>query len=222
LADIYADPVLAQAVTTYPTSKGIITVPKVEVTGQVTNPDGTVSTYKMPRSTQNVRGAQLDIDIQPSVSNNLFSLAGSTSITSTTTRINKRYFMITTLDVSGTAAPASGFADTTTTVSVNVRPDARGQIHKEMTFTDANGLTVTGVMTGHIDWDSSVVIFNVSITNPTGMTYTVNYATSKVVFSPRTGDVGRVKVKTKIGGWDVDIDTRDDFEIELDTETIQD
>jgi hypothetical protein len=55
-----------------------------------------------------------------------------------------------------------------------------------------------------------------------GYEFSVEYLTSKVRFSPKTGEVGRVKVQLKISGWDVNIDTKEDFEIELQTETLQD
>jgi DNA-binding ferritin-like protein (Dps family) len=87
--------------------------------------------------------------------------------------------------------------------------------------------TVTGNVIGHVDWDTGITTINITMTGlPTGFssdgTAVANGATWKVVFSPNTQDIGRVKVTLNISGWDVDIDVKDDFEIELQTEQIQD
>ena len=185
-------------------------------------PNGSTATYKMPRATQLARGAQMDVALTAGVSNNLFTLSGNGAVTSTTTRINKRYFMVTTIDVHGTN-DGGAHSDSTTLVSINLRPDARGQLFKTFDVTDENGLEATATLTGNINWDTGVIVYNVLFTSSvTQFDWTVAFANAKVVYSPRTSEIGRVKVQTKLSSWDVDIDTRDDFEIELDTETIQD
>jgi len=213
---------LTQVTTTYPTSKGIVTIPKIELHASVLKTDGTTSTYLMPRATELVRGAAELISLTPNVSNNLFELSDgySTGLVSTTlTRINKRYFMITNVIVTGTG----GATDTTTTATINVRPDARGQLNKSFTATDANGDIAACTIIGHIDWDTGAVQYSVTCTTTSaGVTFTTDHSIGKTVFSPRSGDVGRVKVQLKIKGWDVDVDSRDDFEIELETEVLQD
>ena len=214
---------LTQVCTTYPTSKSIVTIPKIEMSASVLNTDGSTTTYTIPRSSARVRGAAEDIEITPNISNNLFENSvgydsGNGIVTSSLTRINRRYFMISDVVILGTGA-----GDTTTSATINLRPDARGQLHKIFTSTDTNGDIATCTLIGHVDWDTGVVQYSVttSSSNPV-VTFTVEYAIASTVFSPKSGEVGRVKVKIKTSGWDVDIDTRDDFEIELETETIQD
>ena len=213
---------MTQVTTTYPTSKGIVTIPKIELHASVLKTDGTTSTYLMPRATELVRGAAELISLTPNVSNNLFELSDgySTGLVSTTlTRINKRYFMVTDVVITGTG----GATDTTTTATINVRPDARGQLNKSFTATDANGDIAACTIIGHIDWDTGAVQYSITCTTTSaGVTFVADHSIGKTVFSPRSGDVGRVKVQLKIKGWDVDVDSRDDFEIELETEILQD
>lgn len=79
---------------------------------------------------------------------------------------------------------------------------------------------------GHVDWDTGITtvnaIFATTLTGYTGQAVPASGLVWKVVFSPTTQDIGRVKVSLNISGWDVDVDVRDDFEIELQTEQIQD
>ena len=218
LTDIYAEPVLNQICTPYPSESAIVTVPKIEITGEVKNSDGSVNSYTLPRPTQLIRGATEFIDLNPNTNNDLFGLSSGGLVTSSTSRINKRYFVIDSI----TITDDSTSPDTTTVVNVFIRPDARGQIQKEFTFTDGSSNDVTAKVIGNINWDTGVVTFSVTFDGATGVNYTAQYATSRVMFSPTSGEVGRVKVKIKVSGWDIDIDTRDDFEIELISETIQD
>ena len=222
MTDIYADPVISRVATTYPTSKSIITVPKVELTASVKNTDGSTSKYPMPRAQYLIRTKAEAINILPNTSNNLFELSSGFAtgeVNDTKTRINQRYFIVTNIEVFG---DSSGGTDTTTLVALNIRPDARGQLHKEFQFRDSEGTDGSGTLIGHINWDTGDVQYSVTFTTVAGITYSCQYCASKCVYSPKTGDVGRVKVSINIQGWDVNIDTREDFEIELQTETIQD
>lgn len=222
LTDIYADPVISRVATTYPTSKSIITIPKVELTASVKNTDGSTSKYPMPRAQYLIRTKAESVNISPNASNNLFELSAGYSsgeVNDVKTRINQRYFIVTKVEVFG---DAGGTGDTTTLVALNIRPDARGQLHKEFQFTDSEGRNASGTLIGHINWDNGDIQYSVTFTNVPGVTYSAEFCTCKCVYSPKTGDVGRVKVSINIQGWDVNIDTKEDFEIELQTETIQD
>lgn len=222
LTDIYADPVISRVATTYPTNKSIISVPKVQLDASVKNTDGTITKFPMPRAQYLIRAKAEGIDLLPNSSNNLFEASAGFAageVNSEKTRINQRYFMLTELEVAG---DSGGGTDTTTMVAINLRPDARGQLHKEFQFTDSEANNGNGTLIGHIDWDTGVVQYSVTFGTTAGMTYSANYVSCRCVYSPKTGDVGRVKVSIKIQGWDVSIDTREDFEIELVTETIQD
>ncbi len=223
LADIYADPVVSRVATIYPTTKPINTIPKVQLTATVRNTDGTSKTFLLPRAQYLVRGAAENITLLPNTNNDLFKMSHGypNEVNSTLARINKRYFMINTMSVIGKDV-GSGVGDTTSLIGLNLRPDARGQIHKEFEMTDSAGFTVNGSIIGHVDWDKGVVQFSTTFTSIEGMEYETEFMNSKVIFSPKTGEVGRVKVDLKISGWDVNIDTKEDFEIELQAETIQD
>lgn len=155
----------------------------------------------MPRGSSLVRSSAEEIDINAGTTNNLFELSSGypTLVTSTLARINKRYFLMDSVQAVATGNEAG---DTTTTVTLSLRPDARGQLHKDFTFTDDNGDECDATITGNINWDTGNVIFNVVYDGPAGVTYSTNFATAKVVFSPKSGDVGRVRVALKVSGFD--------------------
>lgn len=222
LTDIYADPVVARVVTTYPTDKSINTVPRVVLEATVHNTDGSTKTYPMPRATYLIRGAAEELALDPDRQNDIFKQSGGypDHVNNSLTRINKRYFMITNVNIE---VEHVGSGDTTSlVVPLNLRPDARGQIHRQFTFIDNFSNEVSASLVGHIDWDKGALNYSISFSDVSGYSYSVNYANCKCVFSPRSGEVGRVKVNMKISGWDINIDTHEDFEIELETETIQD
>lgn len=222
MADIYADPVISRIATIHPTSKPINTIPKVQLTASVRNTDGSTKTYLMPRAQYLIRGTAETINLLPNTNTDLFSASAGypNEVNSTLARINKRYFLVNTAVIKTTST--NGGEDTTTTVGLNLRPDARGQIHKEFEMTDAQGNTTQCSIVGHINWDTGIVQYSATFAPVSGCEFNIEYLTSKVRFSPKTGEVGRVKVALKISGWDVNIDTKEDFEIELQTETIQD
>lgn len=225
LADIYADPIVSRISTVHPTSKPINTIPKVQIMASVRNTDGTTKSYLMPRAQYLIRGASESINILPNVNTDLFAQSAGypNEVNSELARINKRYFLINSAVIrsKGTGGDHSD-DDCTTTVGLNLRPDARGQIHTEFDMTDQYGNTTTCSIVGHINWDTGVVQYSATFSAVEDFEFTLQYVTSKVRFSPRTGEVGRVKVSLKISGWDVDIDTKDEFEVALESETIQD
>jgi hypothetical protein len=188
----------------------------------VKNSDGTTSKYPMPRAQYLIRTKAETLNILPNQSNNLFELSAGFAtgeITNVKARINQRYYLITQLEAFGDNGSGT---DTTTLVALNLRPDARGQLHKEFQFIDTAHNSVTGTLIGHVDWDNGTVQYSVTFSTVSGYVFSCNYSVCKCVFSPKTGDVGRVKISIKVAGWDVNIDTKEDFEIELQTETIQD
>lgn len=225
LADIYADPVISRIATLHPTTKPINTIPKVQLMASVRNTDGTTKSYLMPRAQYLIRGTAETIQLLPNTNVDLFAASAGypNEVNSTLARINKRYFLINTAVVTSHYIDGSK-PDVTTTVGLNLRPDARGQVHNEFEMTDiANNSTVCSIV-GHINWDTGVIQYSATFapTADPNVEFKIEYLSSKVRFSPKTGEVGRVKVELKISGWDVNIDTKEEFEIELQTETIQD
>lgn len=194
LADIYSDPVISQLATTYPVGKSMITIPKIKVRGTVTNTDGTKSTWVLPRDTYLVRQAQENLTLSPGISNSLFALA---STNHDDVLVNKRYFIITSVNVSDAIG-------TIYNVPVSVRADARGQIANKFTFVDTvNGnIQVEGSMIGNIDFNTGSVQYSISFTSSSIGVFSASSAVSSVVFSAKKSDIGRVKVSLDIQGWD--------------------
>lgn len=219
LADIYSDPVISQIATVFPTNKPILTIPKITSIATSKNANGTSTSWKVPRSSNLVRASAIDITLTPGITNSLFSAPGiDPTVNVDTSRINKRYFLINQITVvDNNQAPAVNI-----NVSVLLRPDSRGQIKGEFTFND--GTTpipnpVTGNLLGNIDYEKGTVTFTSNYTISGISTLSAN---ASVIFSPNSSDVGRTKIKLKQEGWDIDVDTREDFEVELFAEQIQD
>jgi len=200
LTDIYAEPILSKACTVYPVNKGMITIPRAQLSGTVLNPDGTSVTHRMPRFDQLVRGGEATVSVAPGASASLAEDGSGNALVGV--RLNRRYTILSTV------------TDGTTTWNAFVRPDARGQLSGTVDLAAGEVATVVG----HVDWDNMTVQYSVTTSGSTVITS----GDFDVRYSPTSGDIGRTKVKLEITGWDVDIDTKDDFEIELLEETIQD
>jgi len=223
LADIYASSVITQIATVFPTTKSMITIPRIQVDAVILNPDGTTTSQTLAREDVLARGVSEAITVAPAVSNDLFALStgAANGMTNVTNRINKRFLNISAINVTDVGMTA--IVGLTHDVAVSVRPDSRGHFRKDFTFADADANVVTATIVGDVMFDTGVLQYNVTATSiAAGASYTINHAISNVMFSPVTGDIGRVKVKLTATGWDVNIDVHDDFEIELSTETIQD
>ena len=221
LTDIYSEPILAQVATLYPTPVSIVTIPKVELEASVKNSDGSTVTYSLPRATHQVRGAIETIDIAPNDNVNLFDSSSAGLVNIDNARVNKRYFIIDRVTIQDDSVVTNTFV--AQNLNIFVRPDARGQVKTEFNFIDDAGANCAAKMIGNINWDSGVITYSVTIDGGTvGATYQTTSAQSKVMFSATTGDIGRVKVQMKISGWDINVDVRDDFEIDLQSEMIQD
>lgn len=159
----------------------------------------------MPRAQYLIRGTAETVNLLPNTNTDLFqSSAGyPNEVNSTLARINKRYFLINTCVIkTHDLSDPSGANDVSTVVGLNLRPDARGQLHKEFEFTDINGNQSTCSIVGHINWDTGVVQYSATFVPLSGFDFEIEYLTSKCRFSPRTGEVGRVKVQLRISGWD--------------------
>lgn len=165
----------------------------------------------MPRSNSLIRQKTETLSLLPNVSNNLFLLANISNPEEM--RVNKRYFIVTDIAVSD--------GTNTQTVALTLRPDARGQLTKEFTFVDDNGDSVVGKIVGNIDFERGIVQYGCTFSGSSLNLAPVSI-NANAIFSAVTSDVGRVKVKLEVDGWDANIDVRDDFELELTTETLQD
>ena len=237
LADIYSDPIISEIATVYPVNKSILTIPRIKINGSVQNADGTTTKFRLPRSKVvdsngntigSARQVEQRITLDSNVSNNIFALMASNGnsvtgeITPDKMRINKRYFIVNKILVNDNAATPH-----TWEVPLTLRPDARGQLAKEFTFVDTHDTNaiITGRIVGNIDFDRGIVQYGCTFSsskNGSTVTYTSTSIECNIVLSAITSDVGRVKVKLEIDGWDANVDVKDDFELELTTETLQD
>jgi hypothetical protein len=221
LTDIYSDPILAEIVTTFPTNKPILTIPKINVSSKVKNTDGSIVTHSLPSSSQLVRASAETITLTPGTSNSLHSLSAGGLVTIDNAFVNKRYFIITNVQVT---ASDSSVID----IPIMVRPDSRGQLNYSAEFADPSGDTLSANLIGNVNFDSGTVNYSATFSNVTSPTtpipaaVAINSIGADVIFSPRTGDVGRVKVSIQTSGWDINVDVKDSFEIQLDQEVIQD
>ena len=219
LADIYSDPILSQIATIYPVNKSVITIPRIRIHASVKNSDGTTSEYRMPRAYHLIRGTSETISIAPGIANNLFALSTGGLVNINNSAVNKRYFVCNNLKVNdGTA---------TYDIPMGIRPDARGQLLFVGRFTNAANEQVECTVIGNCNWDTGTVQYNSTFSNKTNPAaamggYSVVQIDTSVVFSAITSDINRAKVGLKIQGWDINVDVRDDFEIDLQTESIQD
>lgn len=193
---VYSDPIISEVATIYPVNKSVLTIPRIKINGTVTNTDGSTTTYRMPRSHTLIRQNTEVLELLPNASNNLFTLASIED--STQMRVNKRYFILNSVHVHDGSARGH-------TIALTVRPDARGQLIKDFTFVDENDndQVVTGKLVGNIDFDRGIVQFGCTFaTRNGGLTYTAISASCSTIFSAITSDIGRVKVKLEIDGWD--------------------
>ncbi|MEO5348930.1 MAG: hypothetical protein H7836_04725 [Magnetococcus sp. YQC-3] len=220
LADIYSDPVISQIATVYPVNKSIITIPKVTLQASYMKKDGSMSTpVRMPRTENLIRQEALNVTLNVNAPTNLFSAVGTTNyFDEVKNRVNKRYFMINSVTFSQTlTGPELAALDAATgtsnanpvvwNVPVMIRPDARGQLKDTFSFQSktVTPITCTANLYGNIDFDTGVVTYTLTITAP-GATIALTGVNASVIFSPKTSDVGRVKVSLKMEGFDVDVD----------------
>ena len=221
LTDIYSDPIISKIATLYPTDKPIVTIPRITIESSVKNSDGTTSKFRIPEYTTTVRTKPEIITLTPGISNSLHGLSAGGMVTVENAFVNKRYFLINNIRFVNSAG-------TVINRPIVLRPDARGQLNTEFTYVDPNSNTYKFTIIGNTNWDTGIVQFSFTINNVTAPAATipssmrVTSIDASVIFSARRGDVGRVKVGIKTEGWDINVDVRDSFEIQLDQEVIQD
>lgn len=220
LADIYSEDILYKAIIHHYTDKPILSFPKMRLTAKVSNSDGSEKVLPFPRARYLIRSEPEKLRLLSGKANNLFALSNSypDKVNSKLSVINKRFFMLEELSVKIT----ENLTSYNVTCPLTIRPDSRGQTVKEFEFLDNNNNLITGKLIGNINWDSGIFHFNCSFDGKIGSIYSINHLDSLVMFSARSGDIGRVKISLRMEGWDIDVDVKEDFEFELDSELIQD
>lgn len=232
LTDIYADPVMSQIATTYTTTKPIITIPRMRVYTSVKRADGTVDKYVIPRVQYLVRGINQDLTIPTSGVINVMDQLNTTvpgsvgHVTKTNSRINKRFVFIKQVEFADASTSAAvPPVPTSVPMDLVLRPDSRGGINYVGEYTALNGDKLNFTVSGSINWDTTAINVNVIVEDAAGVvspTVTCPNVLVSASFSPTVGDVGRAKTEIKTEAMDISIDTREEFEIELQAEQIQD
>jgi hypothetical protein len=228
LSDIYSDPVISQIATTYPVSKSVLSIPKIKLWSSFTDHAGNKQRQQMPRTELLARQPALYTRVSGGTSVNLFSGAqfskvlgdtgnvftiSSTVVNPNISRVNKRFLTVDQFNYTDVVGAAAG------SIKVILRPDARGQIKGEAKI-KIGATEATLTLFGSINFDTGVFTFSMSSSNAAVATF--NSFDMSVIFSPKSGDYGRTKVSLEMEGWDIDIDNREEFEIELYTEQLQD
>ncbi len=224
LVDIYAEPVISELCTVYPVSASIASIPRVKIMANIRGYDGNISEVRIPTMKQQVRPGFLELQVEPGSSNNVFSLATSAVAPETVTpqkyRISRRYTMITRVR---TIETLSGGGTVDHDTNVVFRPDNRGQFVGTFTFTSNDSKTVVGTLTGHINYDSGILQFQVIYaTGGSSSDFAADYAVLSVRFISVSTMNGRVVVKINTEMTDVTIDQNEDFMVELMPEDLQD
>jgi len=218
LTDIYSAPIIAELANVYPVSSPIVSIPKISISAITKSYDGLTTTErKIPTSKHMIRANTLSINVAPGTAVNAFTAA---TISADTFKMNRRYALVTSVRVTETdSSSATHVFDT----NINIRPDNRSQIVGEIQFNDSAGAEVNLSLNGHINYNNGNITLSGIITEGTGTsTYTFDYGTFSLRFTPVSTMNGRTVVKIVTEMTDVTIDENEDFLIDLPQETIQD
>lgn len=219
LADIYNEDILYKAIIHHYTNTPILTVPKMRLNAKVLNSNGTEKSLPFPRARYLIRAEPEELSLLPGIQNNIFQLSNSypEKVNEKLSVINKRYFLLEELNISVIKDSSSYMV----TCPLVLRPDSRGQTVKDFEFLDEDNDIITGKIVGNINWDSGKFYYNCTFQGKDDITYKVEDLKTFVMFSARTGDVGRVKISIQMSGWDINVDVKEDFEFELEAEMMQ-
>jgi hypothetical protein len=216
LLDIYAEPLLSQAVTVYPSDKPIMSIPRLKWTAKIIGLDGAETKVYFPNANQIVRPGYVTLVSYKAVSN-LFTLAGITTNVDQF-RINKRNFKITNI----TFTTNDGTTDTQHDMAVIIIADARGNFDEDITLTDANGGSLGVIrVSGSVNFDNGQVTYGI-----VNISFLGTVTTGSITFRTRIFGVGNgkgvVKARPEQSMIDINADVEDSFEIENIEEIIQD
>lgn len=223
LCDTYCTDILGNAILFKQVNSPILTIPRLKMTASVQNSNGTVNNWTFPRAMFLIRSEPEDFKLTPKLTHNLFSLSKSpTKLTPENSSINKKYFMLKTINVE----IKNEQTQTTETIDhlLMIRPDSRNQFNYDFEIISAENPKIIANCTiiGHIVFDSGQLQYDMTtISSDPNYTFTIKYGTFSCLFNSRTTDIGRVKISVKMSGEDIDISKNDDFEYDLDVETLQ-
>lgn len=218
LADIYAEPIIAQLCNVYPVDKPVASIPRVKIKSTVTSFDGTseISAY-IPDSTKLIRAGEVTVNVAANTNTNIFTAAG---LPSSDFKMNRRYSLMNSIQVTETDASST---ETIHAIPVSLRPDNRGQITADVKFKDSVDVETELQVTAHVNYEKGIINFHAVVSGGTiGSTFVVDFSEFGLRFTPYKTMNGRVRVQVEQSAIDITIDPNDDFLIELSEEDIQD
>jgi hypothetical protein len=208
LVDVYSQPILAKIVSTFPSDKPTMSIPRLKWEVSTIDYQGTKVSWEFPDATRRARPGSVEVKVSGN-KGNIFTILNITD--KDNFRINSRNIKITKI-----------YTGATTFVDASIGIDARGNIISEVvrvgTDTDYVDVSINGVInveTGEVRY--SVVEEGSEGTAPT--IEAIGIVTR--VLGTGTG-IGVVKSKPKMGVIDINTDVTESFEIENIEEIIQD
>ena len=222
LCDTYCTNILGDAILYKKVNQPIFTVPKMKMIATVKNSDGTTDAWTFPRALFLMRSGIEYLEVKPKITNNLFELSKSypNNVNPELSKINKRYTTLQTLYI--TIKDLTTSEDQSIEYPISIRPDSRSQLNTEFEIGYKDTI-IKCTLIGHVNYDSGLLQFNLSTNLPktSNLAITLDKAKLSTLFTSRTGDTGRVKISVRMSGMDMSIDVNEDFEFDLDVETLQ-
>lgn len=223
LCDTYCSDILGNAILYKNVKVPIFTIPRMKMLAEVKNSDGSVDSWTFPRALFLIRTKSEKFELAPNKNHNLFQLSKSypNEVNEKLAAINKRYFVLE--DVTLNVLNKNDNSLNEVKCVLSLRADARNQLSQEFeVYLEKEDVTAKCMLIGHINFDRGLLNFNMTAksSDPNFLFQLVSGKFS-VVYRPRTGDIGRVKISVKMSGNDINIDVNENFEYDLDVETIQ-
>lgn len=223
LCDTYCSDILTNAILYKSCKVPIFTIPRMKILAEVRNSDGSTDSWTFPRALFLIRTKSEKFELTPRKTHDLFALSASypNEVNSTLAAVNKRYFVLEELKIRVTNTKNNYSKEIPYVLSL--RADARNQLSQEFeVYLEDDDITAKCNLIGHVDFDKGLVTFNMT-SQSSNSDYIFEVVSGKFscVFRPRTGDIGRVKISVKMSGNDINVDVNEDFEYDLDVETIQ-
>ena len=224
LCDTYCSDILGNAILYKSCKTPIFTVPRMKILAEVKNSDGTINTWTFPRALYLIRTNSEKFLLKPKLTHDLFKLSASypNEVNGTLAAINKKYFLLEEVNIKVSKKSDNAYSKDII-CPISLRADARNQLNKDFDiYLENENVVAKATLIGHINFDKGLLTYNIIFeSSDSDYVFTIDTAKFSVIFSPRTGDIGRVKISVKMGGNDINVDVNEEFEYDLDVETIQ-
>ena len=209
LVDLYADPILAKAITVYPYDKPKLTIPRIKWIATIVNEKGEGTDYEYPTATKAIRGNVKKVFVGQN--DNLF---GKLDVDSDEFRITKRNARIGKMVVKVDGVEQE--------VEVFGIFDAKG--HFVIDDIELGGKTFT--VQGKVEFNNGKIIWSFTDTTPAGVVSSTSVSIDKIEVQFRIyGNgikKGVVTTKPLMSTIEIDCDIEESFEIREIEEVLQD